>query len=261
MKLPTSVPFVILSAPRSGSTWLVDQLHRPPRIRCYSEMFINGGPDDKSRPSAAGASDLLLWHAYEREHKKSGSRSSPILLRRYLRQIYASSDVAMAVGMKVMYADIRAKPFLLPLLRTWGVGVIHLRRANLLEVAISQSRRVARGGASHAAANTPLPESSAMTIDPAQLLDYLETLASRQEQMARLLGLMRFRTVEVTYEELTNGHSWERLSSLLGARRITPRKSALQKLSVKSPPEQVANWDEVVSVLAKTRFAAFTQAD
>lgn len=95
---------VILTTPRTGSTWLVDQMHRPPFVTFYSELFLSG--TGKQYPSVAGAKDVPMWEWHCRQRGRSGLRSQT-LLRRYLLQVFENADGANAVGLKLMYRLMR----------------------------------------------------------------------------------------------------------------------------------------------------------
>ncbi|MDW3176734.1 MAG: hypothetical protein R8J94_05020 [Acidimicrobiia bacterium] len=245
--------FIILATPRTGSTWLVDQLHKPPESVCYSEMFLPGA--GKDFPTAAGARDVMLWASYLRERGVAAHRS-PTELRRYLKQLYSQEEPVKSVGVKVMYRDVRTNPILLPLLRTMGSRVVHLRRANLLDVAISQAARADGQNIAHIRANSGEHFQAPVCLDSSSLLEFLDRLEQRSQQMGRLLKTFRFQTAEVNYEDLVAGNSWDAISKLLGV-SLTIRSSSLSKLSSGERRDRVSNWEEVVGVLSGTTHEKF----
>ncbi|MGI9607643.1 MAG: hypothetical protein ACR2P0_16055, partial [Acidimicrobiales bacterium] len=96
-----------------------------------------------------------------------------------------------------------------------------------------------------------------VTLDVDALPRYLDRLEERSVQMRRLLGLLRFRRIHITYEDVVAGKSWDAISALLGASMELDRTSALTKLSRSARSDRVSNWDDVVSVLRHSRHAVF----
>ena len=248
------VRFAIVATPRTGSTWLVDQLHRPPETICYSEMFIKSS--GATFPTFAGAKDVELWNAPGRPAHRFDRLREPIAIRRYLQRLFTAPPATRAVGLKVMYQDAAEHPTLLPTLRLMGVKVIHLRRDNLLDIAISQTTRASRKNKSHSPVDE-LPEDSQLPfVEITSLMDYLSTMSKRTDQMKLILNAMRFASIHVTYEDLVAGRSWDQISALLSS-PILPGASSLSRVSDGDRRQRVANWHDIVSELTGTPHERF----
>jgi LPS sulfotransferase NodH len=129
-------PFAIVAGQRTGSTLLVRSLDSSPLIYCAGEIF-HDGPNvyhaewrlPKLSPGVA-AFDRLL-----------GGRIQESRIRRHLSSYFGSgAGVVCAVGFKVMTAQLRERPFLLPLLHNLGVTTIFLYRRDTFATALSYAK-------------------------------------------------------------------------------------------------------------------------
>ena len=48
----SATPFVILTAPRTGSSWLVDSLNNHPQVVAHSELFVSEAREFEPRTGA-----------------------------------------------------------------------------------------------------------------------------------------------------------------------------------------------------------------
>jgi len=125
-----ATPFVILTAPRSGSAWLVDGLNNHPRVAAYGELFV---PETRGREGAYGRQDVPLFTNYV--GNGSGRFSRLGLLRKrvaYLNGLYGRSDTD-CVGFKLVYSHATLNPGVLTYLSIRRVKVVHLIRSNVLD--------------------------------------------------------------------------------------------------------------------------------
>jgi LPS sulfotransferase NodH len=241
--------FVVLTFPRSGSTWLIEMLDSHPQIAAYDELFLGGVG---VQPRAEDQPDFATYL----EHTPEAARR--ILLPHriaYLRAVYRDRPGIEAVGFKLIYGQARANPGLLHYFALRRVRAIHLIRANLLEAVISyEFGRMT--GVFHRREGDEAPKGG-ISLDAdgiRERLGYMEWAVARGR-----VWLERFRLprIEVAYEELL-GRRDETLGSVLRFLGVDPGVDSLDSSLVRvrggSALQLVENADAVRAALTGTRF-------
>jgi LPS sulfotransferase NodH len=103
----SATPFVILTAPRTGSSWLVDLLNNHPQVAAHGELFV---PEAREFENAYGSHDLPYFDTYARNGGRPRSKLG--LLRKrvaYLNELNGRSEVD-CVGFKVSYKQATLSP-------------------------------------------------------------------------------------------------------------------------------------------------------
>lgn len=245
--------FVLLSAQRSGSTWVIDMLNSHPRVVGYSELFVRGGV---GAPKWAGEKDLPHWQAFLAEHGPPRTRvARTYWLWRYLNRVYAPRPGIEAVGFKLMYIQQSVSRPLVPALVLRRVRVIHLIRRNVIDILLSKETAAARG-ALHAHSGDAVA-TVRVRLPTENLLERITSHERHVEQVrARFVGL-RLPYLEVFYEDLVRKSAeFDSLFDFLGTEPPANRlSSALQKLNPTSQEGMIENYDEVRAALEGTRYA------
>lgn len=242
-------PFVVVTFPRTGSSWLMDMLDSHPRVVAYDELFYGAGG-----PPAHARSDLSNFVHY---HSRSVWARHLAVLRRvgYLRAVYRRRPGVQAVGFKLMYVQALSNPGLLPLLALRRVRGIHLVRENLLDAAISYD--VARStGLFHPRRGETVP-AVVVRLDPHGLVARLEGMERAIVRARSWLARSRIAHIEVVYDKLS-ARPKETLEEILGFLGVGPATDALDSQLVRSNDQHslrvVENRDEVRTALAGSRF-------
>lgn len=239
--------FVVLTAPRSGSGWLIDLLNSHAAIVAHAELFH---VERRTAPDY-GARELPYFEAYlgRRRHVRLVHQVA------YLATLYAARPGARAVGFKLTYVQAAANPALLPLLSLRRVRAVHLVRANLLAAAISW--KVARDSGIYHVRRAEPAHGDSVFLDVGGLRSELEERELAIARARRRLERLRLPRLEVAYEELV-GRRDETLARVLRFLGLEPEidllESELQRVHPEPPFEQLANADEVRATLAGTRF-------
>ncbi len=240
--------FVVLTFPRSGSTWLMSTLDSHPRIAAYDELFLGG---EGVQPQPADVPDFASYLAGV---PRLARRLVPLQRATYLRRVFRERPGIDAVGFKLIYGQARANVGLLPLFSLRRVRVVHLVRANLLEAVVSYEAGRA-SGVFHREPGAPAPDAR-IRLDAAGLRDrlgYMEWDVSR----ARVwLERYRIPRLEVAYEELVARHdeTLSRILDFLGVEPSAELRSPFVPVHEGSKLDVVENIDEVRSALAGTRY-------
>ncbi len=237
--------FVVLTSPRSGSTWFIDTLHCHPDAVVYGEPF----KPNRVKPFRFGAKTFAPFVPYKRER---GRTVWPPASVAYLRDLYASGEGSGAVGFKLMYGHARAHPLASLYLRATSVLVVHLVRTNAVDCVLSRyamERRGKSGG--HDTADRPVVQAT-VRVDPREFVSAVEAHERTIGRMRRLLQVTRTRTAEVVYEDLSADPAGEigRVASFLG---LDPHSMSLesQLRKIASGPQGgiIENFDEVRAAL------------
>jgi LPS sulfotransferase NodH len=244
--------FVLLSAQRSGSTWVIDMLNSHPRVVAYSELFLRGGED---RPKWAGEKDLLHWHAFLAEHGPPRTRvARTYWLWRYLNRVYAPRPGVDAAGFKLPYIHQSVSRPLVPALVLRRVRIIHLIRRNVLDIMLSKEAAAARG-ALHAHSADAVA-TVRVRLPTENLLERITSHDRQVEQVRARFARLRLPCREVFYEELVRDEAeFGSLFDFLGAEAPADGlSSALQKLNPTSHAGLIENYDEVRAALEGTKY-------
>ena len=243
-------PFIVLTTPRSGSTWFLDVLGRVPGATAHTELFL---PRRKPRGERS-----MSWQTAEYLDRNLRGHplfceTGPQIARRpwsvfaYLDDVYGRPGV---VGFKIMYANLVRYPELWAYVVTRRVRVLHLVRSNLLDVVVSEHVRETTRTA-HRIAGEPELAIEPMRIDPVDLVARVRWMRRRIRAVRTLLRASLVRRLEVTYEALVREpRTFERVCDFLSLERpdVLPA-SHLEKLVKRPASEILRNYDEVARAL------------
>jgi LPS sulfotransferase NodH len=237
--------FVVLTSPRSGSTWFIDTLHCHPDAVVYGEPF----KPNRKKPFRFGAQSFDPYVPYRRER---GRALWPPASIAYLRDLYATGEGSRAVGFKLMYGHARSHALASLYLRATSVSVVHLVRTNAVDAVISRYAMDARGkSGGHDTADRPVVHET-VRVDPAEFVARVEAHERTVQRMRRVLRVSRIRSTEVVYEELSADPAGEigRVATFLG---LDPSSMSLesQLRKIASGPQGaiIENFGEVRAAL------------
>lgn len=216
--------FLIYSQPRTGSTWLVDLLNNHPEIACDGELFNA----DCKRSRRIWSRRLL--------------RCCPIP---YL-QLRAAMCKAPAYGFKVLHYQTYQQEGLLTSLHRRGWHIIHLRRAQLWNQAVSDQLAI-QTKRYHRTQNDPV-HTDRVRIDPVVILAKIDSLKRQSQDETRALEGIPHLRIEYERDLLDDDVrdlTLVQIHSMLGV-SARPGSSVLLP-TYDSPLHQVvANYAEIV---------------
>jgi LPS sulfotransferase NodH len=238
-----STEFVVLGAPRTGSTLLVRTLNSLEGVRCHGELL---GPD-KVRGYEDGF-DLVNASQSERKEREQRllqeRQSDPLA---FIQKALAGSNTA--TGLKIIYTQ-----FLTPgwrdvveyLLTTAEIKFIHLTRQNLLRRYVSEQIAHA-GGPIHSGAGGRSEVPMKIHVDVDAFLQRSTEIEAEASQLAALLSSQQL--LEITYEELAadTPATIGRIAQFLGVDidhvAVEP---ALKKVGAADLGDAVSNYQELL---------------
>jgi LPS sulfotransferase NodH len=254
------VPFVILATQRTGSNWLMSMLDAHPAVAAYDEMLLAGAADG----SMWGRDDLERFETYYvRLRKRDGRLARTVWSVRYLNRLYAGRPDTESVGMKLMYDQLWRNPWMWLYMIGHRFRVVHLVRANLLDVTLSVETMKARSQPH--AWQGQVVEKTAVTLDPRTIVPTLRKLEFRVQTAKRLLALLPLNHLEVSYEQMmVNPILLGDIFAFLGV-PAQPDTSApiskFKKLNAASKADLIENYAEIERALRGTHFERFLDGD
>ncbi len=212
-----------------------------PHVSCYGELLLPEG----TGKHPVGAQDTLPLSDVLRK-RRSGALARHLEGWRYLNRLYGGR--AESVGFKLMYAQLRAFPWLLAYLAVRRVRVLHVVRTNKFDQVLS--RIVARETNQYHVLPGEEVIEARVRVDVDELVEQMDWEERKVAQFRRLLALLPVPTCEVSYEALLSGETgFDALLHFVGVAPEGDLESRLTRLSSRSYEERIENYDEVRKAL------------
>lgn len=241
--------FVLLTSPRSGSTWLISLLNQMPDTTAFGELFL----PRKRRHEW----DMSFSHPRFVEVRKRGRFLRPVEVFSYLDDLYRRPGV---VGFKLMYAHLRRNPELLVYFWINRIRVVHLVRQNQLDLLISRAvkRKLQRA---HRMANEVPLEGIQVELDPQNLLRKLQIKERKVERGRALLRWSGLRYMEIGYEDLQKDENeFRSLCKFLAIEPVDKMPASIfQKVRREGQSQVLKNYADVRRVLENTGYVAYLE--
>ncbi len=256
--------FMIITQPRSGSTWFMSCLNSHPQIYCpkiptvfskYNLSPFKGFKpgflqvDNPKSPYYAYRSASLKRQLAHRFRRKK-------LVYSFLCDLYADRRDAKAVGYKINYSQMRKYPVTVSWIKENNVRIIQLVRYNLLKRLVSHKIANARHLLHSKQSVAPIK----VTIDPKILIDDFQRRDKRFEKYRkRFMDDLGVPYHEVTYESLLSEHNAEMKKTLqfLGVDQDFSLSSEYVKVNPDSLEQLIDNFDDIKKALADTPFNTY----
>ncbi|MCB1706190.1 MAG: sulfotransferase [Halioglobus sp.] len=238
-----STQFVIVGAPRTGSTLLVKTLNSLDGVCCHGELL--GADQVRGYEDGADLINMTQQQRTERLQRLLRERSADPV--GFIHQ--ALDRPSAAAGFKALYSaflDPRWQDVVDSLLKADSFRFIHLTRTNTLRRFVSE-QILLQGGPNHSGAGGRSEQAIAVTID---IDEFLQRSAELENQAAALDALLSARPVfKVHYETLAaeTAETVAQVCDFLGldvdAATIQP---ALKKVGASNLQKVVRNYQQLL---------------
>jgi LPS sulfotransferase NodH len=261
--------FLIVTAGRTGSSWLMEMLNSHPVIGGYGELLTPVPNTAFPQTRAAQYADpggVPHFAALIAERKGPSRLAMPLLGVRYLDRLYARPGGFQAIGFRLLYGHLKTTwrtplpvaSWLLPYAALRRVRILHLVRRNKLELIVSKQVGNARR-LLHARRDDDVPPAR-VHLDVGSLRGMLDRELSRERFARMLLHATSAPFLEVSYEDLLADTQAE-FRRVVEFLEVMPSDHApdwrMRKL-INSPLEEtIENYGDVARTLRGTRHAAF----
>lgn len=240
-KMPPA-SFMVVTAQRSGSSWLMDRINNAPDAEGHMELFYR---HPRRSPARAGCND---YPRFVETHQSLGRRPRAVFA--YLDGLYSRAG---AIGFKLMYSQLRHYPEILPYAAFRRLRVVHLVRSNHFDVVISEElARVT--GTSHATRDDARVTPCVVDIDPGTIVERVRRLQRKQQVVRNLLRLLPVPVMKLSYESLCSDddRAFRRLLRFIGAEEPTTSAASASTLVKRQRAphcEVVRNYPSVAAAL------------
>ncbi len=241
--------FIVLTAPRSGSTWVGTMLRSHSAIVTFGEIFYPLVPRKKQHKRHHR---VERWNIYVKHNGSGllGYLKRPFILHKYLDELYnsAAEDEHVA-GFKLMFKQMLRHPGIVFYILRRRVAVIRLTRRNHLDIVISQATKEVRDIA-HSVEDV---QQIQVRLDPRQTVRRIKSLRFWDRLIDLFCYAIPVPVLKVAYEDLRNDPAeWERILDFLG---LPPGADGLcsphKKLNTLPQKRLIDNYEDLASALKK----------
>jgi len=242
--------FLILGAPRTGTTMLVSLLGSHPDVACYGEIYNSAGGNDKVIDGVAEITPEILQRLFERgvhvDWKNPNDRPS------HRMWTTPHEGRVQAVGFKLLSNQWRGSAAIRYLTEDLAIRVIRVRRRNALAAVVSGinavQRRVFNSSRASDAVTKPVHvrlEMITRWVREDRIWSMIERVFEGHPQL------------EITYEDLIARRD-EVCAGLLQFLGVTARELTTDTVKLGLPlREAVTNWHELREQARGTELEAF----
>jgi len=271
-------PFILLTFPRTGSTFIRIWLDSHPEIRSHGEVFLGHYLNEDGFALHCRNSYALggIRHSlhFNRVLKRLGARCVPDrYVDEYLERFYGdpqfpapwvsykenTSSVGELnkpwAGFKLMYYQLLALPRLGQYIRDKRFAVLHLTRNNLLKQYVSL-QRMREKKMSHSTSD--VVKASPVTLDVNRMLRHFERMR-KDIRRFREQFQSHERYCEFSYEEFFADPDavGVRIAETLGVGQSPMEGAKLKKTSTNRLAGEIANCDEVATALKGAKYESY----
>lgn len=240
--------FVLLTAPRSGSTWLVSMLNKVEGASAYGELFL---PRKRQPDQVQWDVDFAYPRFFDQHTPELPLR--PLKVFAYLNRLYRQEGV---VGFKLMYAHLKKYPELFAYLQLRRIRVIHLVRRNSFDVILSQALNQKLNLAHQISGQERHLGDVQVELDTKTLLRRLRRKQRVANRYRALLRLSLLPHMEIAYEDLVQEpKTFRSICKFLSLpEQDDLPESKFTKIRKKSQADIIRNYTEVRNLLAGTEY-------
>lgn len=254
--------FVIVGTQRSGTTLLRSSMDNHPQIQCLGEVFyinpeLKDGAVEKRGKGLEDSFSSWRNRSYQNFMARSWRhRLGHWLFRNkltsdYLDEIFGTCELE-ACGFKLMANQFKRFPAVLDYIKRHQVRVIHMHRANPMDIHLSRLSMIARG---FAHASVDLNDNLKIEVPVSTLVDDLVAIDTESRYWELLLS-EQVPYLKVTYEEFVNNRKQSsfRILDFIGVDSSVSLESSLKKLNKRMPSELISNYDDVIAELSGSQY-------
>ena len=248
--------FIILTAGRSGSTYLQRLLNSHPAVTCYDEIFNVTNKSENSFYSFCQRVYPKLSFLFLRGKFSGSSFNFPLthLFRQYIKFLYKNPS-GDKIGFKVIYHQLLYYYPLVDWLEKNSIPIIHLQRRNPLKAVLSHAKAKHTGVYVSTSETTLAFEK--ITVDPQVILDEL-ALAENQKKSCDPI-IQNHPTLIIFYEDLFEKQpiALQDLGKFLKLEELSFTSPNITKTNPENIRDMIQNYDAVVAALTGTKWEKY----
>jgi len=245
-RLPADlIKFLIISAPRSGSSLLCGILNSHSKIVCFYEMFhreaIFYGPHNITRYNFGTLIERDKYPA------------------KFLAKIYSSQHGFKAVGVKMFNGHNNI--VLSALIKNTDIKKIILRRSAALHAFSSQEiARITKQYQSVGQNNLVKPAKVRVKVNIQAFKAYVNERQAFYDRVQMLIGDQSY--LDLDYVDIVKRTNvYKRIPSFLGLHESADMKAIHQKQNPAKLQDRIKNFDEICTALRGTKYASYIEEE
>lgn len=233
--------FIILTTPRSGSTWLGSLLDDHPKIDVYGELFLNHDVPEKY--AALRKNDPEKFFRFKEQSKLR----RPKVTSAYLDKVFNSSETT--IGFKLMAAPLIKHPEILRYCKRHQIRVIHLTR-NTQDRVISYAIANIRNNFHNLEQETDSIEKITLDLKTVQKLYKRQKLLDNALKV--IIKFIRSPKISIDYDDLHHNtdDTLNKIHEFLGLSAHKPT-SDLHKSSPIPYEDVIENYDDIKKIFKR----------
>lgn len=227
--------FILLTMPRSGSTWLGTLLDDHPDIAMYGELFLDHDVPEKYKELRRHDPEKFFLY-----RKKSSSRR-PKVTRIYLDKVFSGDK--KTIGFKLMAYPLLRHPEIIFYCKKHDIRLVYLTR-NIRDRVISYAVAEQRDHFHKLSEQSDLKEK--ITLDQKRVM----TLYKRQKALSNILDFiikkLPVQVMHLDYDDLA-GHQDKIMGDLYHYLGVSPHQpdSHIQKTLSRPYEDIITNFSEI----------------
>lgn len=233
--------FIILTTPRSGSTWLGSLLDDHPEVDVYGELFLNHDVPEKYQELRQNDPEKFF------RFRETAGLKRPKVTTAYLDKVFDHSE--NTVGFKLMATPLIKHPEILLYCKHHNIHVIHLTR-NTQDRVISYATAEMRDNFHNLNQQSDLPEK--ITLEPKKVQKLYKRQKLLDTALKNIIKFIRCPKISIDYDDLYQNTD-DTIAKIHEFLDLSPHKSAsdLQKSATTPYAELIENYADIEKIFKR----------
>jgi len=250
--------FIIITNPRSGSTWFADKLNNVKDITCHDELLVKTRYQFsksylKSEEYLAKVQTHPHWEYFKKRHNISS-----LNIISFFKYFDSNLSLSLCGGFKLMFKQIFRHPLILPYILIRRVRFIRLKRKNLLNIILSWEAMKYR----ERGHNIKPVKQVCVYLDPQETLKEIKKLDFWDKVTNVFCQIMPVPVHYVVYEDIIGSEKkWQAIVEFIAGDYLedSAASSKYTKSNTSKHKDMIENYAEIKNLLQNTKYKDFIE--
>ena len=250
--------FIILTNPRSGSTWFADTLNNIEGIVCHDELLVKTQYRyDKTYLKSKEYLSKVKTHPHW-EYFRKRNQIKFFDIGKFFEYFDNKLSEAECGGFKLMLKQIFRHPLILLFMLRRDFKIVRLKRENLLDIILSwEAMKYRKRGHNYEPVNQVQ-----FHLDKKRVLKTLKSLDFWDKITDLVCYILPIPTYFISYEDIiSDNEKWYRIIDDITQKKINNEipmlKSKYKKSNTLDKYSMIENYEEIVRHIEKTKYKIF----